>query len=65
MNTDAQIIQHDLIKKMTPQQKLDVSMRMYHSAKELKAAWFRQQHPEWTEEEVKQAVREVFISART
>lgn len=60
--TNAQI---ETFKKMTPEQKLKAAMRLYWSARRLKAAWIRQQHPEWIEEQVQQAVKEAFINART
>ena len=50
---------------MTPAQKLDVSLKLYHSAKALKAAALKQQHPEWSEEEIKKKVNEIFLYART
>jgi Rv0078B-related antitoxin len=57
--------QHEIIKKMSPQQKLEASMSLYHSAKKLKAAWLKQQHPDWTSEQIDQAVRKAFAHART
>jgi hypothetical protein len=53
----------EIIKNMTCDQKLEASMRLYWSARELKAAAFRAQHPEWTEERVQQEVRYVFLTA--
>ncbi len=50
---------------MTPAQKLDVSLKLYHSAKALKTAALKQQHPEWSEEEIKNKVNEIFLYART
>ena len=50
---------------MTPAQKLDVAMRFYQSAKALKAATIKEQHPDWNEEKVKKKVNEIFLYART
>ncbi len=50
---------------MTSEQKLRVAMNLYHSARKLKAAAFRQQHPDWYEEQIEQKVREIFLYART
>ena len=50
---------------MTPEQKLEVSLKLYHSAKALKAAGLKQQHPDWSEEEIKKKVNEIFLNART
>ena len=49
---------------MTPAQKLDVSLKLYHSAKVLKAAALKQQHPDWSAEEIKKKVNEIFLYAR-
>ena len=49
---------------MTPAQKLDVSLKLYHSAKALKAAALKQQHPDWSAEEIKKKVTEIFLYAR-
>ena len=53
--------QVEIFRRMTPEQKLRAAERLYWSARELKAAWFRQEHPEWTEEQVKKAVRDAFL----
>jgi hypothetical protein len=48
---------------MSPEQKLKISMNMYWSAWKLKAAWVRQQHPDWTGQQIEDAVREAFLYA--
>ena len=58
-------IQYEFLKKMSPQQKLEVAMNLYYSAKELKSAWLSQLHGEWSEQEIKQAVKEAFVNARS
>jgi hypothetical protein len=58
-------IQKEIFRKMTGGQKLHLSMRLYWSARRLKAAWLHQQHPDWTEEHVQKEVTEVFKHART
>jgi len=60
-----QEIQDEFLRKMSPQQKLEAAMSIYHSARQLKAAWFRQQHPDWTDKQIEQAVREAFAHARS
>ena len=57
--------QKRIFQAMTPEQKLRISMRLYWSARELKAAGLMQQHPEWTREQIDQKVREIFLYART
>lgn len=63
MNGDE--IQKEIFRKMTGGQKLKLSMRLYWSARRLKAAWLRKQHPGWTEEQVQTEVTEIFKHART
>ena len=50
---------------MTPENKLQVAMDLYHAAREFKAAGLKQQHPEWSTEKINQKVREIFLYART
>ena len=50
---------------MSPAQKLEVALRLYHSARELKAAGLRVQPPDWTEDQIEEKVREIFLYART
>jgi hypothetical protein len=57
--------QKRIFKKMTPEQKLAISMRLYWTARDLKAAGLRLQHPEWTQKQIDQKVREIFLYART
>ncbi len=57
-------IHAEIIGKMTPKQKLDASMRLYWSARTLKAAWIRSEHPEWTDARVNAAVRDAFLFHR-
>jgi hypothetical protein len=52
-----------ILQAMTPSQKWKAAMDLYHSAKELKAAGLRHQHPDWTEEQVRHKVREIFTRA--
>ena len=54
-----------ILRAMTPAQKIRAAERLIESARQLKAAAIHSEHPEWTEEEVWAAVREVFIRART
>jgi len=44
---------------------LEVAMQLYYSARELKAAGVRADHPDWDEERIQQAVRETFLYARS
>jgi hypothetical protein len=50
---------------MTPEKKLKLLNDLHRSARKLKAAGLRQQYPNWTEEEINQKVREIFLYARS
>ena len=54
----------EIIRAMTPEQKLEAAMRLYWSARELKAAALRSFHPDWSEEKIQQEVRHAFLTAR-
>ena len=61
MENDPKILEY--IRAMTPEQKLNAAMRLYWSARELKAAGFRHFHPDWSEEEIQKSVRYAFLTA--
>jgi Rv0078B-related antitoxin len=50
-----------VLQAMSPAQKLRAAERLYHSARQLKAAALRAQHPDWTDEAIRQAVRNIFL----
>jgi hypothetical protein len=54
-----------VLQAMTPAQKLRAAERLYYSARQLKAAALRAEHPDWSEEAIHRAVREIFLYARS
>jgi hypothetical protein len=60
LTTDAQ----QVVRAMSPAQKLRAAERLYYSARQLKAAALRAEHPDWTDEAIRQAVRHIFLYAR-
>ena len=54
-----------ILRAMTPEQKLRAAEEMYRAALDIKAAGLRQQHPDWSEEEIRRKVREIFLHGRT
>jgi len=58
-------IQREIFRKMPPARKLELAMELYWWARDLKAAGLRSQHPDWSEEQVQAAVREIFMYARS
>jgi hypothetical protein len=63
MDADAEYIR--ILRAMTPEQKLRATAALNDLARELKSAGLRAQHPDWTEQQVQAAVREMFLHART
>lgn len=50
---------------MTPQQKVEMVAKLWYAAREMKAAYLRDIHPDWSEAEVQEAVRQYCLRART
>ncbi len=55
----------DRFKNFSAEKKLDLSMQLYYSAKELKRAALKQFHPEWNDTKIDEEVRRIFLHART
>jgi hypothetical protein len=62
--TEQQNVQDAILRRMTPQQKLEAAMQLYYSCRQLKTAWIHQCHPDWPQQQVEQAVKEAFANAR-
>jgi hypothetical protein len=56
--------QKRIYQSMTPEEKLKIALDLYHSAWELKACGLRAQHPGWSEDEISEKVKEIFLYAR-
>jgi len=54
-----------IYRAMTPQQRLAQALRMNRTMRELLAAGFRDRHPQWSESQVKRAVADRILHART
>ena len=54
-----------ILRRMSGVQKLRVAFALYWSARKLKTAGLRQQHPTWSEAEVQQQVKRIFLHATT
>ncbi|MBL9203681.1 MAG: hypothetical protein JNN01_01250 [Opitutaceae bacterium] len=54
-----------IFRAMSPQQRLHQALRLNRSMRALMAAGFRDRHPTWTENEVRRAVAERILHART
>ena len=58
-----ELTQIDVLRRMTPGERLQAAMDLYWSAKRLKASVFQAQHPDWSEVEIEKAVNEAFLRA--
>ena len=61
----AEEIRCEIYRKMTPERKLEISFALDRVARDLKAAGLRTQHPEWTEQQIADKVKEIFLYARS
>ena len=54
-----------VLKAMTPEQRVIAGRQLYWTIRRHKEAFLRSQHPDWSEERLKQEVREIFLRARS
>ncbi len=54
-----------IFRKMTAKEKLDLSFSLYKTAWKLKRAAIKTAHPDWTDEQVEQRVKEIFLLAQS
>jgi hypothetical protein len=54
-----------IYRAMTPAERLQQAQAMYWTARRLRFAYERSEHPDWTDEQVKAHVRRVFLRAAT
>ena len=57
--------QREIFRGMTPAARLAVAEKLYWSARAMKEAYLRQQHPDWTEVRVRYEAQLSFLHART
>lgn len=65
MNKKNSEIINKRFKDFSPEKKLELSMQLYYSAKELKRAALKQIHPDWNDVQIEKEVRRIFMYART
>jgi hypothetical protein len=56
--------QLDVLRAMTPAQRLAAASRLYWTARHLREAAVRARHPDWDDDHVRRAVNEAFLYAR-
>ena len=63
MSEDLHPAQIAALKKLTLAQRLELGMSLINEMRSLRAAILRQEHPEWTEEQVDRALRGFVLHA--
>jgi len=58
----AERIQDELIRKMSPERRLEIACDLYSMAWEVKMDAIRKQHPDWSEQAVSSRTRRIFIT---
>lgn len=53
------------LRKMTPAQRLQLSLRLIEQMREMRAAMLRAEHPDWTDEKIGRALRDFISNARS
>jgi hypothetical protein len=53
------------LRRMSGAEKIRAAFRLYDLAKKIKAARVREEHPDWTEDQVRRRVNEIFLYAVT
>jgi hypothetical protein len=53
-----------LVGAMSPARKLEIATQLYWAARDMKRAGVHRLHPDWTDEQIESAVRDIFMHAR-
>ncbi len=59
---DAEDLQRDLIRKMTPAKRLAIAQELYDAAWQIKRSGLRSVHPDWSEEMIEARTRRAFLT---
>ena len=54
-----------IFRRMTPEQRWRTARRLYWTMRRHKAAYLRSQHPDWTDGQLADEVKRIFLNART
>ena len=57
--------QIEVFRRMTPEQRWLAARQLYWTMRRHKTAFTQSQHPDWSEQQVADAVRQIFSHART
>lgn len=54
-----------IYRAMTPERRLEIAELMYWEARQMKAAWLKSLHPDWSQEQIEVEVKRLFANARS
>jgi hypothetical protein len=57
--------QKKIYESMSAEEKIQIALRLYYSARQLKLAALRDQNPDWTEREIQDQLMQIFLYAGT
>jgi hypothetical protein len=57
--------QIEIYRRMSPGRRLELAEQLYWSARRMKTAWLRAQHPDWTDGQIEAEVTRNFSHARS
>jgi hypothetical protein len=58
-------LEYQIFSKMAAEKKLELSLHLYYSARQLKEAALKVQYPDWTQKRIDKEIREIFLYARS
>lgn len=59
---EAERIQTELIRRMTPGRRLQIAQELYDTAWQLKEAGLRRQHSDWPDDAIRAKCRRIFVT---
>jgi hypothetical protein len=61
---DPEAIRLEILRRLSPEEKIHIMMQLYWTARQLKEAGLRMAHPDLSDEEIRTLVHESFLYAR-
>lgn len=62
---EAERIQAEIYRQMPPARRLEIALDLNRMARAMKTAAIKQRHPDWTDEQVQKAVRDIYLYAHS
>lgn len=62
---ESSVEQIAIYRSMTPGRRLEVAEQLYWMARQMKGAWIRSLHPDWTDAQIETEVTRIFSNARS